>query len=108
MGYTKLESSPYKAVSDKLFTSNPGAMLTFNLASKEECYQFQNKLKVIRRATNLFDNKTLIIHPESTIYGTFSKEMKEVMGIEDNLLRLSVGLENIEDLKKDILQALGE
>ena len=83
-------------------------MLTFNLASKEDCYQFQNKLKVIRRATNLFDNKTLIIHPESTIYGTFSKEMKEVMGIEDNLLRLSVGLENIEDLKKDILQALGE
>lgn len=108
VGYTKLESSPYKAVSDKLFTSNPGAMLTFNLASKEDCYQFQNKLKVIRRATNLFDNKTLIIHPESTIYGTFSKEMKEVMGIEDNLLRLSVGLENIEDLKKDILQALGE
>lgn len=108
VGYTKLDSSVYKAVSDKLFISNPGAMLTFNLSSKEECYQFQNKLKVIRRATNLFDNKTLIIHPESTIYGTFSKEMKDVMGIEDNLLRLSVGLENIEDLKHDILQALGE
>lgn len=106
VGYTKLPTSPYKSISDKLFKSNPGAMLTFNLVSKEECYKFQDHLKIIRRATNLFDNKTLIIHPESTIFGTFSSEMKQIMGIEDNLLRLSVGLENIEDLKKDILQAL--
>lgn len=106
VGYTKLTSSPYKYISDKLFTGNPGAMLTFNLNSKEDCYRFMDKLNVIRRATNLFDNKTLIIHPESTIYGTFTPEMKKVMGIEDNLLRLSVGLEDVEDLKQDILQAL--
>lgn len=106
VGYTKLDSSPYKKISDQLFPSNPGAMLTFNLATKEDCYRFMDRLKVIRRATNLFDNKTLIIHSESTIYGTFTAEMKQVMGIEDNLLRLSVGLEDIEDLKKDILQAL--
>lgn len=106
VGYTKLDSSPYKKISDQLFPSDPGAMLTFNLATKEDCYCFMDRLKVIRRATNLFDNKTLIIHPESTIYGTFTAEMKQVMGIEDNLLRLSVGLEDIEDLKKDILQAL--
>lgn len=106
VGYTKLDSSPYKKISDQLFPSNPGAMLTFNLATKEDCYRFMDRLKVIRRATNLFDNKTLIIHPESTIYGTFTAEMKQVMGIEDNLLRLSVGLEDIEDLKKDTLQAL--
>lgn len=107
VGYTKLSDSPYKAISDNLFTSNPGAMLTFNLPTKADCYRFVNRLKIIRRATNLFDNKTLIIHPESTIYGTFSDEMKKIMGIEDNLLRLSVGLENVEDLKSDILQALG-
>lgn len=106
VSYTKLEDSPYKTISDKLFTGNPGAMLTFNMESKDSCFEFMNKLKIIRRATNLFDNKTLIIHPESTIYGTFSDEMKKVMGIEDNLLRLSVGLENIEDLKEDILRAL--
>ncbi len=106
VGYTKLESSPYKKISDKMITGNPGAMLTFSLESKEACYKFMDKLQVIRRATNLFDNKTLIIHPESTIYGTFTQEMKEVMGIEDNLLRLSVGLEDIDDLKADILQAL--
>ncbi len=65
-----------------------------------------DKLQIIRRATNLFDNKTLIIHPESTIYGTFSPEMKEVMGIESNLMRLSVGLEDISDLQEDIINAL--
>lgn len=106
VGYTKLDNSPYKKISDQLFPSNPGAMLTFNLATKDDCYRFMDGLNIIRRATNLFDNKTLIIHPESTIYGTFTAEMKQVMGIEDNLLRLSVGLEDIEDLKRDILQAL--
>jgi len=108
VGYTKLENSPYKHISDKLFSSNPGAMLTFNLPTKADCYSFMNKLKIIRRATNLFDNKTLIIHPESTIYGTFSDEMKLIMGIEDNLLRLSVGLEDLEDLKNDIMNALAQ
>ncbi|MDR1783452.1 MAG: PLP-dependent transferase, partial [Dysgonamonadaceae bacterium] len=65
-----------------------------------------NKVKVIRRATNLFDNKSLIIHPESTIYGTLSPEYKLLVEVPDNIIRLSVGLEDIEDLKADILQAL--
>jgi O-acetylhomoserine (thiol)-lyase len=106
VGYTALKSSPYKTISDKMFTTNPGAMLTFTLESQEECYKLMDQLELVRRATNLFDNKTLIIHPYSTIYGTFSKEMKEKMGIEDNLLRLSVGLEGVEDLKNDLRQAL--
>lgn len=106
VGYTRLNSSPYKKISDNLFTGNPGAMLTFNLKDKAACYKFMDRLQVIHRATNLFDNKTLIIHPESTIYGTFSPEMKAVIGVEDTLLRLSVGLEDVEDIKKDILQAL--
>ncbi|MBK5721166.1 O-acetylhomoserine aminocarboxypropyltransferase/cysteine synthase [Dysgonomonas sp. Marseille-P4677] len=106
VGYPKLESSKYKSISDNLFYGNPGAMLTFSLESREACYKFMDKLQIIRRATNLFDNKTLIIHPESTIYGTFSPEMKTVMGIEPNLMRLSVGLEDVSDLQGDIEQAL--
>lgn len=76
VSYTKLDSSSYKKVSDFLFEGNPGAMLTFSLVDKQACYKFQDNLKIIHRSTNLFDNKTLIIHPESTIYGTFSAEMK--------------------------------
>lgn len=106
VGYTQLESSPYKILSDKLFSGNPGAMFTLCLASKKDCYSFMNALKVIRRATNLFDNKTLAIHPESTIYSSFTPEMKKTAGIDDTLIRFSVGLENIEDLKNDIAQAL--
>lgn len=100
--YPKLDTSPYKTVSDRLFTGNPGAMFTINLSSKDACYRFMDTLKIIRRATNLFDNKTLVIHPESTIYGTFPAEIKKIMGIEDNLIRISAGLEDPEDLKSDI------
>lgn len=104
--YPKLDSFPYKALSDQLFFGNPGAMLTFNLESREACFKLMDALKLIRRATNLFDNRTLIIHPESTIYGSFTQEMKQVMGIDPTLIRLSVGLEEIEDLKADFIQAL--
>ncbi|MDR0873202.1 MAG: PLP-dependent transferase [Prevotellaceae bacterium] len=105
--YPTLETSPYKAIADKLFRDNlAGAMFTLHLESKAACYQFLNNLQIIRRATNMFDNKTLAIHPESTIYGTFSAEMKQVIGVEDTLIRFSVGLENVADLKADIEKAL--
>ncbi|MDR0744329.1 MAG: PLP-dependent transferase [Tannerella sp.] len=106
VNYPKLESSAYKAISDHLFSCNPGAMFTISLESKESCYNFMDHLKIIRRSTNLFDHKTLIIHPESTIYGTFSADIKKIIGIEDNLLRFSIGLESEDDLINDIKQAL--
>jgi O-acetylhomoserine (thiol)-lyase len=81
-------------------------MLTFSLKDREACFAFINRLKVIRRATNLFDNKSLIIHPLSTIYGTLSPEYKKMVEVPDDMMRLSVGLEDLEDLKADILQAL--
>jgi O-acetylhomoserine (thiol)-lyase len=65
-----------------------------------------NRLKLIRRATNLFDNKSLIIHPASTIFGTFSEEQRAAMDISPKTLRLSVGLEKVDDLINDIEQAL--
>ncbi len=105
-GYPGLETSPYKAVSDALFTGNPGAMFTLDLASKADCFRFMDALRVFRRATNLFDNKSLVIHPESTIYATFTPEMKRTAGIEETLVRFSVGLEAAEDLKNDIERAL--
>ena len=106
VNYPKLQTSRYKDISDKLFTGNPGAMFTISLSSKDDCYRFMDALKIFHRATNLFDNKSLVIHPESTIYGTFSPEFKNVIGIKDNLIRFSVGLENPEDLISDIEQAL--
>jgi O-acetylhomoserine (thiol)-lyase len=104
--YNGLQSDPFYEISKKQFGDYPGAMLTFSLKDKAQCFAFLNRLKVIRRATNLFDNKSLIIHPESTIYGTLSPELKKIVNVPDNMLRLSVGLERFEDLKADIIQAL--
>jgi O-acetylhomoserine (thiol)-lyase len=106
VSHNSLESNPFYAISAVQFGKIGTAMFTFELADKAACYAFMNKLKVIRRATNLFDNKSLIIHPLSTIYGIFSPEMKEKVGISDTLLRFSTGLEDVDDLKADILQAL--
>jgi len=106
--YTGLPSNPFHEISQKQFGDYPGAMLTFSLNGKAECYTFLNRLKIIRRATNLFDNKSLIIHPESTIYGTLSPEYRKMVEVPDDMLRLSVGLERFEDLKADILQAMEE
>ena len=106
VSYTQLDSSPYKKLSDEMFKDHPGAMLTFDLKDQATCFAFMDKLQLIKRATNLFDNNSLIIHPASTIYGTFTVEMRKVIGIEDTLIRMSVGLEELEDIKADILQAL--
>ena len=65
-----------------------------------------NRLKIIRRATNLNDNKTLIIHPASTIFCEYSAKLKEEMGVTETLVRLAVGIEDVEDLIGDIKQAL--
>lgn len=104
--YPGLEGNLYYAVSLDQFGEHPGAMLAFDLASKEHCFRFLNKLKLIRRATNLFDNQSLIIHPASTIYGGFTPKQREEMGVHDNSIRLSVGLESVESLFEDIKEAL--
>jgi len=90
----------------KLTKGRAGCLINMELKNKTECYAFMNKLKMIRRGTNFCDNKSMIIHPASTIYWDFSKEDKQKMQISEAMLRLSVGLENIEDIKADIQQAL--
>lgn len=106
VNYTGLSDNRWYALSTAQFGKYPGAMLTFNLASREACFAFMNRLKLIRRATNLFDNKTLAIHPASTIYGGFTEEQRREMDISQHTIRLSVGLESVDDLYNDIKQAL--
>lgn len=106
VNYTGLKDNPFYELSTNQFGPYPGAMLTFDLSSREACFAFMNRLKCIRRATNLFDNKTLAIHPASTIYGTFTEEQRQAMDISQQTIRLSVGLEAADDLYNDIKQAL--
>ncbi len=106
VGYPGLKSDPANPLAEKYFGGVPGTIMTFDLESKAACYAFMNKLEIIRRATNLNDNKTLIIHPHSTIYVEFPEEMREEAGIHDTMMRLSVGIENVDDLIADLAQAL--
>lgn len=106
VNYPSLKSSMSYLFSMKYFGHKPGAIMTFDLESEEACFRFMNKLKIIRRATNLNDNKTLIIHPYSTIYVEFTPEERAEMGIRPTMMRLSVGIEGVDDLIEDIEQAL--
>lgn len=108
VNYVGLEDNPYHALARKQFGSTAGAMITIELESQEACIQFINRLKLIRRATNLFDNKTLAIHPASTIFGPFTDQQRKEMDVLDTLIRLSIGLEDTDDLFEDIRQALNE
>ena len=90
----------------KYFGGIPGTIMSFDLTSKEACFAFMNRLQIIRRATNLNDNKTLIIHPASTIYCEFTEAERTKANIRDTMMRLSVGIENADDLITDIQQAL--
>ncbi len=104
--YPGLKSNKYHAISKELFGNKYGGLLTFDLNDKEAAFHFMDSLKLIRRATNLNDNKSLIIHPASTIFSEYSDEECEEMGVRETLIRLSVGIEESEDLIEDIKQAL--
>ena len=106
VNYVGLPDNPYHHLAKKQFGNTAGAMITIDLESQAACFNMINKLKLIHRATNLFDNRTLAIHPASTIYGSFSPEERQEMDVLDTTIRLSVGLEDVDDLLEDIQQAL--
>lgn len=108
VNYTGLDENPFYELSRAQFGELPGAVFTIDLASREAAFAFIDRLAIIRRATNLFDRKSLAIHPASTIFGLFSAEQRRAMGVADTTVRLSIGLEDGKDLLADIRQAADE
>ena len=106
VNYVGFEDNPFHNISVAQYGKTAGAMLTIDLESEQACFNFLNKLKLVKRATNLFDNKTLAIHPASTIFGPFTAKQRAEMDVFDTTIRLSVGLEDVHDLFEDIKQAL--
>ena len=106
VNYLGLPDNPFHELAKKQFGGTFGAMLTIDLADQQSCFRFLNNLKLVKRATNLFDNRSLAIHPYSTIFGTFTAEQKRVLDIFDTTIRLSIGLEDVEDIFEDFKQAL--
>lgn len=103
--YPGLQDHPQYAIAQKQ-ARGFGGMLSFELASLEVAEQFFNKLKLITFAISLGGVESLICLPAKTTHAAIPIEVRETIGIRDSLVRFSVGIENVEDLKKDILQAL--
>lgn len=108
VNYVGLPDNRFHEIARRQFGGTAGCMFTIDLDSKVACFRFINRLKLIRRATNLFDNRTLAIHPASTIFGPFSDEQRRAMDVLDTTIRISVGLESVDDLFEDFRQALDE
>ncbi len=106
VNYPALSHSPYFSLCQKYLQGKAGGLLTFELDNQHLCFEFMNKLKIIKRATNINDNRTLIIHPLSTIYSDFNEELLKEIHLSDSLLRLSVGIEDVDDLIEDLSGAL--
>ena len=106
--YIGLKDNPFYDLARRQFGPTSGAMVIIDLESKEACFNFINRLQLVHRATNLFDNRTLAIHPASTIFGNFTTEQLEQMDVRDTTIRLSIGLEDPDDILDDIRQALNE
>lgn len=106
VNYVGLQDNKYHDLAQKQFGNTAGAMVCIDLASEKSCFNFLNRLRLVHRATNLFDNRTLAIHPYSTIFGSFSAEEKKAMDVLDTTIRLSVGLEDVDDIFEDIKQAV--
>lgn len=103
--YTGLPDNPFHELATSLYGPTAGAMVTIDLEDKAAALAFINRLKVIHRASNLFDNKSLAIHTASTIFGPFSGSQRRAMDVRDTTIRLSIGLESADDLVRDIEQA---
>lgn len=103
--YPGLESHPQHALAKQQFKTF-GALMSFELVDGIDCFDFLNRLEMIVLSSHLGDNRTLAIPVAHTIYWEMGAERRAQMGIADNLIRLSVGIEDIDDLINDINQAL--
>ena len=104
--YPGLKSHPQYAIAKKQM-SRGGPMIAFELkGGKKAAFTFMNALSVIDISNNLGNAKSLITHPASTTHASIGVAQRKAQGITDGLLRLSVGIEDIDDLKKDIQTAL--
>lgn len=106
VNYPGLESSPYKPLVDEQFGGLGGAILTIRAGSREKAFKLINSLKYAHIATNIGDLRTLVIHPSSTIYLHSTKEEQEHAGVYEDTIRISVGIEDVEDLIADFTQAI--
>lgn len=106
VNYPGLSSSKYHGLAKKYLTNGYGGVLSFIVrGGREQAENFVNNLKLVSHVANVGDAKTLIIHPASTTHQQLSEAEQLSAGVNPALLRVSVGIEHIEDIKADFIQA---
>ena len=106
--YPYLPSHPQHELAKKQMSAGGGIVTFVVKGGVDRGRKFINALKLLSHAANLGDTKTIITHPESTTHSKLTEEDRVSVGILPGLIRVSVGLEHIEDIKQDIEQALKE
>jgi O-acetylhomoserine (thiol)-lyase len=107
VNYPGLPSSPHHAVAKAQFKGRGyGGLLTFGLKDEKACFEFIRNLKLVYHLANLGDCKTLAIHPWSSQYINMAEDVRRANGITPDLVRISVGIEAVEDIQADLDQAL--
>ena len=106
VNYPALPKSSYYELAREQLGGKGGGILTVRTGSKESAFKLMNNLKYALNATNIGDVRTLVIHPASTIYAHSTEEQKLNAGVYSDTIRISVGIEDIDDLKEDFKQAI--
>ena len=106
VNYPGLKSSPYYETAKRLFGGRFGGLLTFGLGSAESAFQLIDQLTLAQNLANVGDSRTLVIHPASTIFHEFASEDRAAMGVPDDLVRVSLGVESANDIIADFESAL--
>ena len=107
INYPGFKDHPSHDTATEQFGGNGfGGMMTFGLKDQETCFRFINGLKLIYHLANLGDCKTLVIHPYSSQYISFDDPTRLSLSITPDLIRLSVGIEDVEDICEDLGKAL--
>jgi len=109
VNYPGLPGNRHYPLAQKYFQRGAGAVLTFNIkGGKEQAEKFVNSLKLTSHLANVGDAKTLIIHPASTTHSQLNETEQRSAGVDPTFLRVSVGLEHIDDIKADFEQAFAK
>ncbi|MTI61788.1 MAG: O-acetylhomoserine aminocarboxypropyltransferase/cysteine synthase [Firmicutes bacterium] len=106
INYPGLATHSQHQLARKQLAGKFGGVLTFGLKDQEQCFKFINSLKLARNLANIGDIRTLVIHPASTIYWRLDEDRQRELGVTPSLVRVSVGIENPDDIIKDFSQAL--
>lgn len=106
VSYPGLEDSPHHGVATRLYGGLYGGLLTFGTGDNASAFKVINGLQLAKNLANIGDAKTLVIHPASTICADYNLEEKALLGVTEDLIRVSAGIENSRDIIEDFRQAL--